>query len=978
MKKKTWIVCAALCISVMNISLSPAHVAALEPSAFQDGNFHVVDFGTTQTDLGSFDSYKSAERFFDQQKDAYENTGIIKDGITYRAEYAVALFHTNEACDFQVAYTSLDDEEAGTLNGCYGIDAAYMDTSDGGHTVSFAISGLKAKASIDDVTIVPVNNVATRLSTYTVVDGILFHQIKNDMQDENFAYRIEEGKTPDFLAEGNLYYSYDGHYFYDENSLYALLDDLRAGVHEHAVNNGNPWYNYYQFVSHRTITSIGYKQAEQYVGAAMDAHGPIINYVDLNLDGADDTLTRTQYYGVMNAFWQYQYEYGANALMMLAVSADESMNGHSSLAYSRNNLYGHAAYDSDTEAAASRYLQVSNSIYAHAKYYISGTYSSPLKAQFHGSFFGNKSAGMNVSYADDPYWGEKAASRYYQLDRDLGGSDFNRYALGIRSEKGETKVYDEPDGKVLYTTGQAADMAFVIVGMDASGLWWKVQSEATISDSQTVDLNYKYNFVTDVGYIRMSDIQIKTEGTMQTEDTYHTVSFDASDGQFTGNESVVTYLINDGADATAMAPWKDHALFDGWDANTDEIHQDTHVQAKYKEVDHIEMKQLPKTEYELNDRVDLQNGKITVFFTDGTAHDISLNSSMISGFDLSSEGRQEVTVAYAGCTLTYPIEVSQEKDDTRTEIKKEILNVIEKYSDVDQITGTDRETILALKEKIDHTVLPYLTQAQLREFDRIMRKVYGSQIRYIVNANDYDLGVSGLGISIPLGNSLKKNRFMNDTYRVMIHRGIHSDARDAMAHQAVFSRQDVIDTFTIRMLKNYTDATAKENLVFSIKKPEDAKLGDVYAVLEYTADGEVISCYTRQTTGMITFMARNPGQFLLMRQSSGNQYTGDDPVEVVTHETSSFDMEHMLLAVSFIAGITAVLLICIVRFLNRRRKKKAVEQYGEHQQNMQKEMESLEVTQAIHILDTQILNTEELAKAAEEMDKKDDQHHRPN
>lgn len=976
MKKKMWTLGVALCMSVMNISLISTPVAALEPSDFQDGNFHVVDFGTTQTDRGSFESYKKAEQFFEQQKDTYENTGIIKDGITYRAEYAVVLFHTNEACDFQVSYTTLENEEAGTLNGCYGIDAAYIDTDADGRFVSFAISGMKAKASIDDVTVVPLNNVATRLSTYTVADGILFHQIKKDMEDENFAYRIEEGKAPDFLSEGGLYYSYDGHYFYDENSLYALLDDLRIQSHEHAVNNGNPWYNYYQFVSHRTLTSVDYKQAEQYVATAMDAHGPIVNYVDLNLDGADDTLTRTQYYGVMKAFWQYQYEYGANALMMLAISVDESMNGHSSLAYSRNNLYGHAAYDSDTEAAASRYLQVSNSVYAHAKYYISGTYSSPLKAQFHGSFFGNKSAGMNVGYSDDPYWGEKAAGRYYQLDRDLGGTDLNRYALGIRSEKGETKVYDEPDGKVLYTTGQAPDMAFVIIGTDDSGLWWKVQSEATISDDKTVDLNYTYHFTTDVGYIRMSDIQIKTESTMTTEETYHTVSFDAAGGQFVGNEEVVSYLINDGASATATAPWKDHALFDGWDKDTDAVKEDVQFQAKYKDVDRIEMKQLPKTAYELNDRVDLQNGKITVFFTDGTSRDVSLNSSMISGFDLAQEGEQEVTVSYAGCTLTYPIEVSQEKDDTRTEIKKEILSVIEKYSDVDQITGTDRDAILALKEKIDHTVLPYLTQAQLREFDRIMRKVYGSQIRYIVNANAYDLGVSGLGISIPLGDSLTKNRFMNDTYRVMIHKGIHSAARDAMARQAVFSRQDVVDTFTIRMLKNYTDANAKENLVFSIKKPEDAKLGDVYTVLEYMADGEVIACYTRQTTGMITFMARNPGQFLLMRQASGNQYTGDDPVEVVTHETSSFDMEHMFIAVSFIAGITVVLLVGIVRFLNRLRKKKIAEQYDEHQQNMQKEMENLEVTQAIHILDTQVLNAEELAKAAAEMDKKDDQHHR--
>lgn len=965
-------ICAALCALAMCLPVASVRVAAVEPSVFQDGNFHVVDFGTTQMDLGSFATYAEADRFFEKQKEFYENTGIVKDGITYRAEYAIALFHTDEACDFQVAYTALEDEDTGTLNGCYGVDAAYIDTNAAGDRVTFAIAGLKAEASLTDLTIVPINNLTTRLSTYTVTEGNLFHQIKKDMQEEDFAYWIEAGKAPDFLTEGNLYYSYDGHYFYDENSLYALLDDLHTATHDHAVNPDNPWYNYYQFVSHRTITSVGYKQGEQYVASAMDAHGPIVDYVDLNLDGADDTLTRTQYYGVMPAFWQYQYEYGANALMMLALSVNESMNGHSSLSYSRNNLYGHAAYDSDVEAAASRYLQISNSIYAHAKYYISGTYSSPLKAQFHGSFFGNKSAGMNVNYSDDPYWGEKAASRYYLLDRDLGGADFNRYALGIRSVKGETKVYDAPDGNVLYTTGQAPDMAFVILGTDASGLWWKVQSEATLSDDAAVDLHYRYNFTTDVGFIRMSDIQIKTEGTLSGEETYHAVSFDAAGGTFAGGEPIVSYLIEDGADAAAVAPRKDHALFDGWSASTDALTEDNAFEAKYKDVDRIEMKQTPKTDYELNDRVNLQDGKITVYFKDGTEHDVSLTSSMVSGFDLATAGEQEVTVSYAGCTLTYPISVSQEKDDTRTEIKKEIMQAIEQYSEVDALTDADVEIILALKKKIDDMVLPYLTQAQLREFDRIMRKTYDERIRYIVNPNQYDLGVSGLGISIPLGNSLKKNRFVRDTYRVLIHQGVQADARDALAHQAVFARQDVVDTFTIRMLKNYTDATAKEDLVFSIRKPEDAQLGDVYTVLEYTESGEVVSCYTRQTTGMITFMARNPGPFLLMKQSSGNQYAGADPVEVVTHETSSFDMEHMLIAVSFAAGVIAILLAVIIRFLWQFQKKRR----KKHQQEAQKEMEKLEVTQAIHILDTQVLSTEEIQKAAAKEDRKNDQHHR--
>ena len=57
--------------------------------------------------------------------------------------------------------------------------------------------------------------------------------------------------------------------------------------------------------------------------------------------------------------------------MMLSLALNESASGRSALSYNRNNLFGHAAYDSDVEKNASRYLRVSDSIYAHAAHYLS-------------------------------------------------------------------------------------------------------------------------------------------------------------------------------------------------------------------------------------------------------------------------------------------------------------------------------------------------------------------------------------------------------------------------------------------------------------------------------------------------------------------------------------------------------------------------------------------------------------------------------
>ena len=89
--------------------------------------------------------------------------------------------------------------------------------------------------------------------------------------------------------------------------------------------------------------------------------------------------------------------------MMLSLAENESALGRSYLAYTRNNLFGHAAYDSAVEENASRYTSTAGSVYSHALHYLSNAYLNPSQFQFHGGFFGNKAGGMNVSYASDPY-----------------------------------------------------------------------------------------------------------------------------------------------------------------------------------------------------------------------------------------------------------------------------------------------------------------------------------------------------------------------------------------------------------------------------------------------------------------------------------------------------------------------------------------------------------------------------------------------
>ena len=63
-----------------------------------------------------------------------------------------------------------------------------------------------------------------------------------------------------------------------------------------------------------------------------------------------------------------------------------------------------------------------------------------------------------------------------------------------------------------------------------------------------------------------------------------------------------------------------------------------------------------------------------------------------------------------------------------------------------------------------------------------------------------------------------------------------------------------------------------------------------------------------------------------------------------------------------------------MRWLKKRRLARAVVQHAAHQDDVKKEVENLEVTQALHILDTSILDLNEVKKADQEAKDNDDQH----
>ena len=959
---------AFLTAFVMCGAIGSVSVNALEPTDVPaDGFFHLVDFETNEILDGSYETFQQAKSVYNDIKDSYVNLGIVKDAVTYEAEYALALFHVNDACDFTVNYTNTSDGTAGDINGCYGVDAAYLYTDDAGNHATFTLSGVTAQASLQDVTVVPLQNIYTKLSMFTVQNGDLYHMVKGEMDDDYYAYIIDLGPAPSYLQDNRAYYSYDGHYFYDDSKLYEMLDDYRNGIRDASVNNEDPWYDWYQFVSHRTLTNATRDSMKAYFEESMGVRSPMTAFIDNDKDGISDILTQSQYYGMENAFFQYQYEYGANALMMLAMSDTESGSGRSSLSYTRNNLFAHAAYDDEEEAARGGYYDLRTSILSHAKYYLSGSYLSPMKEQYDGGYFGNLSAGMNVVYSADPYWGEKMASNYRLLDQAMQAGDGYSVQVGIRTVENETVVYKDPDGTTpIYTTGSMPDMAFVIIDEieNDSGKWYEIQSDATLNEDRTVDLSYNYDWENDVAYIKADSIQILI-GNRREKPDYATVTYDAGEGEFPGREKTVSYRIPAGSDPVITVPLREGSSFTGFEL-TEEGDNAYTFEARYRDVTNIELVSMPSSEFELNDRIDLRNGKVRVRYDGGEEQEFTLDTSSVRGYDMSTDGEQSVEIRKEGMVTSYGIHVSAEKDELRVKMKNEIMGLINSYGGSETFTEDQIAQILDVKREMDQTVQPYLTQPDFRTFDTILRRAYNEKINYVIVDNRYGFAVSGLSVSIPLEDGqLDKRETEEDTYRISINSGISHAAEEAMKKCADFFGESVLGTFTITLEKNMENYPMDKPLLCSVARPAGSAGGDVYQVLRFTPEGDVIRCYTRQTTNTISFMTDGPGEFLLMGMTTSNQYIGEDPVEALNQESNGLDIRGIIASAAFGILILAGIIFGVIFLLSKRSRKKNVERHVVKKEQIRKESENLEVTQAIEILNTEMIRLDEIQKAEE-------------
>ena len=337
-----------------------------------------------------------------------------------------------------------------------------------------------------NIAILPINQ-ATNLSYYQNVNGQLIHYISSNVEG-NTGSKRSIGRAPSFMISGVKYYSYDGNYFYDD--IEKLISDAKENNHNNAVNN-NIFYNYYQYLSLRSKASY----------TADD-----INIYFNNNTPADSVLRNTGEY-----FIKAQSKYGVNASAMIGIAMNESNKGISSIAKTKNNIFGINAVDNNPNGA-NYFNSIEECIDTFATEYMTNGYLNPKSWKYYSGHLGNKDLGCNVKYASDPYWGEKAASFINEMNIYLSSQgksdDYNRYAIGILNKNSDVK---SNDGTSLYT----ASKGHVVLVSDNR------QSSTEINPDRITPLNItnpipgSYDW-TIKGYIQKENIDIVNTQTSKT------------------------------------------------------------------------------------------------------------------------------------------------------------------------------------------------------------------------------------------------------------------------------------------------------------------------------------------------------------------------------------------------------------------------------------------------------------------------------
>lgn len=439
----------------------------------------------------------------DENGNVYEipdEVGIVENPYSMFRTISPKVVNFNTKGARTTSYVEVDTGYEGYTCGLYGADAVYLGES--GNKIKFMLSGVIGLVDASEVQVVDLQ-AAQSISHYEVKNGRLIHKITVNIGQANYASSLDNGAAPSYLQSGINYYSYDGHYFYTDFA--TMANDYIDHTRDHAVNAPSPYFNYFQYLPFRSQTNYG-----------VDALNTMLN---------SQVSATSKMRDIAAVLIEKQNKYGTNALLMAGVAANESAWGNSSIAQSKNNLFGLNAVDSSPGQSANYYANVETCIKDYSETYMSKQYLNPNNWKYFGGFLGNKASGINVKYASDPYWGEKAAALAYRLDQNSGNKDVNKYTIGVKDalanehENINIRSGNSTSTTRLYTTGRQSSHTFLVLDSTPSNNFYKIQSDGALNNNRTgLSTSGEYNFSNMYAYISADYLHIILKGNGSTTD----------------------------------------------------------------------------------------------------------------------------------------------------------------------------------------------------------------------------------------------------------------------------------------------------------------------------------------------------------------------------------------------------------------------------------------------------------------------------
>ncbi|WP_042471026.1 S-layer homology domain-containing protein [Bacillus ndiopicus] len=321
----------------------------------------------------------------------------------------------------------------------------------------------KGYAKISEITLTPTSLVKGR-DYYYVSNGMLLHKLYNHIKQAYFG-EYSMGEAPSFMAPGVQYYGTDGVHFYNAN-------EQLVGQH----------FQYFQFASLRQPTNYTAEELDYMINAILEerrAAGP--RYANI--------LTESRLLGLGKFLKQVEQEHHVNALFILATAIHESDYGISANSLQKNNIFGIRVFDAN-EAAGSTYASPNDSVLAFINQYVNKNYAPQTGGYAKGAVLGNKTTGINVHYASDPFWGSKIAGHMYRLDSRFGRKDYKLGRLAMVINDGNSvnaRMEPSTSSAIAFTykakvIGESGAFGYPVaiveetVGSDGY-IWYKVYSD---------------------------------------------------------------------------------------------------------------------------------------------------------------------------------------------------------------------------------------------------------------------------------------------------------------------------------------------------------------------------------------------------------------------------------------------------------------------------------------------------------------------